>query len=385
MRQFLTFLFALAVAALLCASSARADYVVKDGNGNLQTIKAGVISGGILPTYTPVDQSGNPFGVSANPIFVAPGSGQTFPISGSITCSNCSGSGVSATFGGAIGTVGTPGGFKDGSGNFQPLLGDVTNGLWVNLKASVPLTVQQPTGTSLHMTCDSGCSSSSSPSFGGSFPTTGTPIGMSQGGLLTALTGTGGALNINISSGNITGFSTSALQTSILNAMSVNGLTTAHTCSVAGFSLASCVGQMDDDIKGPIAAQSNHTTNIGAVDSISQYPAGATPITASATGTTGATTATLAATTGKTTFICGYSIRANATGATTVTNTITGVITATLSSIMWVAPVASGIGVDEQIFSPCVPASTTNTAIAIVSGAPGAGGNVSAKGWGYQL
>lgn len=121
------------------------------------------------------------------------------------------------------------------------------------------------------------------------------------------------------------------------------------------------------------------------VGQVSQYPSGATAITASATGTTGATTATLAGTSGKTTYICGYSIRANATAATTVTNTITGVITATLSSIMWVAPAASGIGVDEQIFSPCIPASATNTGIAIVSGAPGTGGNVSSKGWGYQL
>jgi hypothetical protein len=126
------------------------------------------------------------------------------------------------------------------------------------------------------------------------------------------------------------------------------------------------------------------TNTIGSVGVLT-YPVGATAITASATGTTGATTATLAGTSGKTTYICGYSIRANATAAATVTNTITGVITATLSSIMWVAPLASGIGIDEQIFSPCIPASATNTGIAIVSGAPGSGGNVSSKGWGYQL
>lgn len=124
---------------------------------------------------------------------------------------------------------------------------------------------------------------------------------------------------------------------------------------------------------------------IGTVNHSSQYPFGATPITASATGTTAATTATLAGTSGKTTYICGYSIRANATAVATVTNTITGVITATLSSLMWVAPLASGIGIDEQIFSPCIPASATNTGIAIVSGAPGSGGAVSSKGWGYQL
>lgn len=126
------------------------------------------------------------------------------------------------------------------------------------------------------------------------------------------------------------------------------------------------------------------TNTIGTVGQL-PYPVGAVPLTASATGTTAATTATLAGAVGKTTYICGYSIRANATAATTVTNTITGVITATLSSIMWIAPLASGIGIDEQIFSPCIPASATNTGIAIVSGAPGSGGTVSSKGWGYQL
>jgi len=126
------------------------------------------------------------------------------------------------------------------------------------------------------------------------------------------------------------------------------------------------------------------TNEIGNFTLTSQYPVGATPITASNTGTTGATTATLAGTSGKTTYICGYSIRANATAAATVTNTITGTITGTLSSAFWVAPLASGIGVDEQIFSPCIPASATNTGIAIVSGAPGTGGTVSSKGWGYQ-
>jgi hypothetical protein len=116
-----------------------------------------------------------------------------------------------------------------------------------------------------------------------------------------------------------------------------------------------------------------------------QYPAGAVAITASATGTTLATTATLAGAVGKTTYVCGYSIRANATAAATVTDTLTGVISGTMSSVLWVAPLASGLGVDEQIFNPCIPASTTNTAIAAVSGAPGAGGTVTVKAWGYQL
>lgn len=117
----------------------------------------------------------------------------------------------------------------------------------------------------------------------------------------------------------------------------------------------------------------------------SQYPIGAVPITNSGTGTTGATTATLTGTSTTTVYICGYSIRANATAATTVTDTITGTITGTLSSILWVAPLASGLGVDEMIFNPCIPASGVNQPIAIISGAPGSGGTVSSKGWGYYL
>lgn len=155
------------------------------------------------------------------------------------------------------------------------------------------------------------------------------------------------------------------------------------TCTVAA--LVKRTNQNVTTLNATAAAAVPAGTNtIGTVGQL-PYPVGATPITASATGTTGATTATLAGTGGKTTYICGYSIRANATAATTVTNTITGVITATLSSIMWIAPAASGIGIDEQIFSPCIPASATNTGIAVVSGAPGTGGLVSSKGWGYQL
>lgn len=382
MKKFLIALF------LFIAPAAHADYVVKDGNGALKIIKAGTVGGNILPYLSPVDASANPFGVignpfyvicqsgcsgsggggnvnitqilgaapsATNPLWVAPASGATFPISGSITCANCSGSGVAVAYGGAIGTVGTPGGYKDGSGNFQPNLGDVTNGQWVAIKSSIALTVQQPTGTNLHvvcdsgcsgggggglsvpfggaigangtpvgfkdgsgnlqpllgdvtngqwvnikasislpvtgtffqttqpisatslplptgaatqttlssidtktpslgqalaaasvpvvltaaqlttltplssvtvtqatgtnlhMVCDSGCSSSSSPTFGGTFPTTGTPVGFSQGGNFVAMTGTSGALNVNISSGSIANTSFAATQATAAN------------------------------------------------------------------------------------------------------------------------------------------------------------------------
>lgn len=115
------------------------------------------------------------------------------------------------------------------------------------------------------------------------------------------------------------------------------------------------------------------------------YPTGAVAITASATGTTAATTATLAGTGSKTTYIAGFSIRANATAAATANATVTGTITGTLNFTQWTAPLASNIGVVEQYFYPPIPASATNTGIAVVSAAPGSGGVVSVTAWGFQL
>jgi hypothetical protein len=119
--------------------------------------------------------------------------------------------------------------------------------------------------------------------------------------------------------------------------------------------------------------------------SVTPYPATAVPITASATGTTGATTATLTNVTGHTTYICGFSIRANATAAATGNATVTGTISGTLNFTQWTAPNASGVGVTEIPFSPCVPASAISTSIAVVSAAPGTGGVVSVTAWGYSL
>lgn len=116
------------------------------------------------------------------------------------------------------------------------------------------------------------------------------------------------------------------------------------------------------------------------------FPSGATPITASAVGTTAATTATLAGVSGKTTYLCGFSIRANATAAATGNATVTGTITGTLNFTQWTAPLASGVGVTEPSIGPaCIPASAANTGIAVVSAAPGSGGTVSVSAWGYQL
>lgn len=136
-------------------------------------------------------------------------------------------------------------------------------------------------------------------------------------------------------------------------------------------------------INSPVPAGTN---TIGNFYQAGQYPAGAVVYSASATGTTGATTATLAASGGATTtFICGFSIRANATAAATGNATVTGTLSGTMNFTQWTAPAASGLGVSEMIFTPCYPASATNTAIAVISAAPGSGGAVSVTAWGYKL
>lgn len=139
----------LAAAALFAfATPALADYPIKDGDNIRQVIRAGTVAGKILPYMAMVDTSGNAFGTSSNPFSIGFGTGVTLPSFATpqhfICDSGCSGGGgggVSATFGAAIGTLGTPVGFKDASGNFQPLLGDVTNGQWVSIKASTTIGV----------------------------------------------------------------------------------------------------------------------------------------------------------------------------------------------------------------------------------------------------
>jgi hypothetical protein len=115
------------------------------------------------------------------------------------------------------------------------------------------------------------------------------------------------------------------------------------------------------------------------------YPDGAVPYQATATGTTGATTATLAGASSVTTYICGFSIRANATATATGNATVTGASTTPPNFTQWTAPLASGLGVTEETFTPCIPASAANTSIAVVSAAPGSGGVVSVTAWGYKL
>lgn len=126
------------------------------------------------------------------------------------------------------------------------------------------------------------------------------------------------------------------------------------------------------------------TNTIGNVGLTGQFPNGATPITASATGTTGATVATLAANATKTTYICGFTITSDATAALAGAATVTGTITGTLNYIQNVGS-ATAAGLLSQNFSPCIPGSAVNTGVAVNSVAAGTGGATAVTAWGFQL
>jgi hypothetical protein len=109
------------------------------------------------------------------------------------------------------------------------------------------------------------------------------------------------------------------------------------------------------------------------------------PVVASEAGTTTAIAATLTATVNATTYICGLSIRANATSGQTGMATVTGVIDGTMS---FVETITQGNGsptsILEPLFNPCIPATGPNIPIVVNSIAPGAGGIVSVNAWGYM-
>lgn len=183
-----------------------------------------------------------------------------------------------------------------------------------------------------------------------------------------------------------TGASATSITANGFYAFNTSGLTRfrVHITTLSGGGATVTVGAVATNAPNVVYTLNPNqgTTNTG----LAPYPIGSTPITASATGTTAATTATLAGVASKTTYLCGFVIRANATAAATGNATITGTVTGTLNFTQWTAPLASGVGVvDPPIGTNCIPASAVNTGIAVISAAPGSGGVVSVSAWGYQL
>lgn len=319
----------------LSSIEAKADYLVttptiQAPNTLLQMIKSGTLGGGLLPWSNLVDTTGTPIGTAGNPLSFNCITG----------CGGGSGGGTSSNFSSAFPAAGTAIGVSNGTNMVPITLGQAVssgslpvvlpaaqitaltppaaltnfsletggNLASINTKtpalgqalaaASVPVvftaaqlttltplssvTVTQPTGTNLHMVCDSGCSSSSSPSFGSAFPATGTPIGMSQGGNLTAFTGTAGNLNINIAAGSIanTSFGATQATASALNA-TVVGLGTAGTPSGGVLSVQGVSGGTPQPVAVASAAAVDCWSVTGGckADGPATLPATTTPVT----------------------------------------------------------------------------------------------------------
>lgn len=132
----------------------------------------------------------------------------------------------------------------------------------------------------------------------------------------------------------------------------------------------------------PSAVVSAGSAAIGKVGT--GYTAAQTPITVSSIGTTGSANAILPGVAGKTTYICGWTVDSDATAASAGAMNVQGTIVATLNYRMTTAANSAGTATKAQIYTPCIPASAVNTQIAVVTAAPGAGGNVAISAWGYQ-
>jgi len=242
----------------------------------------------------------------------------------------------------------------------------------------IPLVGNTPwaTGNPAPVTCISGCSGSGGTSatdeaaftYGSSAYT---PIGGVYNSSITNLTsGQGGAAALTAArSVHVLDDNSASLLSAAQAGVATNGATYP----------ASSIGMGTKDSSGNIQPISSA---VPVPIALSGLCSGCTASQGSATGMTGAISTTLAAVASVTEYVCGFSIRANATAAATGNATLSDG-TITLNFTQWTAPNASGVGVSEQIFLPCRPASAVNTAWTLTSAPPGTGGVVSVAMWGY--
>lgn len=139
-----TSLMSLLFGLSLAVNSASADYVIKDGNGTTQTVKAfacTAVAGGtaICPGYTPQDLSGNALGVPGNPFAISFGTGVQLPGFASppaVNLQDGSGNAIGSTSGSLnVNCSNCSGGGAGGSVNLTQINGaspSLTNPLWVS-------------------------------------------------------------------------------------------------------------------------------------------------------------------------------------------------------------------------------------------------------------
>lgn len=119
-----------------------------------------------------------------------------------------------------------------------------------------------------------------------------------------------------------------------------------------------------------------------------QAPANSTNVLAGASPSTGNTqdTVTLTPSSTTTAWICGFTatIGGNTAGQRNVI-TVSGVLGGTQSYVVAVQIGSNLTTTQQQVFSPCIPATAVNTPIVVTSPSAGAGnGNQALVAWGYQ-
>lgn len=408
------FLFSTAALLCLCGGAALGDYVATQGAGTT-FFDFICFSTKHCTTATLVTSAGSETGIAALPLQISlantaanatavkvDNSAVTQPVSGTVTAAQGTAANLNATVVGTgtfavqaaatlaaettkvIGTtrtLGNGGAIMDFAGQNAAspanswLMGGQFNTTPTTLTNGNASPLQLDNAGKLLVNC-TGCSASGAiTSWGGGTLGAMANYGSSPGAVLVP------GVNASVTASALpTGAATSANQSTLLTDIGAPGDTVCAT-DTGSCSLIALVKKTNTNTSGAVPAGTNTIGTVGQLP----YPVTAVPYTATATGTTGATTATLAGAASVTTYICGFSIRANATAAATGNATVTGTITATLNFTQWTAPNASGLGITEMIFSPCIPASATNTSIAVVSAAPGTGGVVSVTAWGYKL
>lgn len=352
------------------------------GLGILALLVAGLWLGGTAPPAAAQQVNLYCYQGPTNPQWAPCASGNPLVVSASVSASitgfpgttQTTGTPIAVTTGGVTGTL--PAGAEVVASNVG-----ATNGAYCKLGASATTSDQLippnswfgfTVGTNTQLTCITSTSTTTVNMVGGS----GLPTGSGGGG---GGSGSSGAVFGPTAAG------TAAANPPVLCGGTVDGTATGavKNCHVDA--------NLNLDIDAPsgsalLTVLNGINTNVAAPTAFSsQYPVGSIPITASNTGTTGATTATLAASASLKTYVCWFSIRANANAAVTADSTVTGTVTGTLHFTQWTAPNASGLGITEMIFNPCVPSSAINTGIAVISAAPSTGGVVSVSAGGYQL
>lgn len=151
----------------------------------------------------------------------------------------------------------------------------------------------------------------------------------------------------------------------------------------------SFVTALNPNSPGIIALGGATTANSLSTVANSQYPANSvtttpTPASAKATGTTGAVTATIAGVISATNYLCGFDVSYIGGTAAVGPVTVTGLLGGTWTYQLDVASATVGKTFSKE-FSMCVPASATNTAIAVVTTADGTATAVDVQLHGYTL